>query len=88
MLTLTQQLCAGVYNLQYRPRGTDGGDRQGGELVHDAALPAALVQEILAVGFTLKAGGCHSVVADDVADVVDASSPPQAPQVSVAFSME
>ena len=73
----TYQLDAGVISLDW-PHGADGGDSQGGELKRDTALPAALVQEMLYVGGTLRAGGRQ-----DVADVVavdgGVGDPPQAP---------
>ena len=77
MLTPVHQLDAGVVALLDRPHGADGGDRQGGELKRDAALPAALVQEVLFVGGVLRDGG-RQEVADVVAVGVCGDGPPQA----------
>ena len=66
MLTPAHQLDAGVISLLDRPRGADGGDRQGGELKRDAALPAALVQEMLCVREVFW-DGSRQEVADGVA---------------------
>ena len=87
MITLTHQLVAGVFDILDRPHSTDGGDRQGGELIRDAALPAALVQEVLSVGWALKDGDRHGV-ADVVAVDGGGGGPHRHPQVSVALSDE